>query len=273
MEEESNSNDMQARIKAALAQIENNEEVTILYACESGSRAWGFASAESDFDVRFLYTHPIDRYLRLDEPRDVLEYPVTSSLDAGVPLDISGWDMHKALRLLRKSNPSLLEWLESPVIYRESPVVTELREYVRQHFAYPAVFYHYRQMARHNWHQYIKDKEQVLRKKYLYVLRPLIALCYLEEHKTFPPIYFPRVLNDTPLEDSVRSHIEQLIDEKQAGSEMALGPADPVLNTFVDQQFARWSEPVFPALDYTAKYHAGTQQLNLLWQKILTGES
>ena len=94
-----------------LRRIEQAYDVRVLYACESGSRAWGFASQDSDYDVRFIYVHSRDWYLSIEDRRDVIEEPISDSLD------ISGWELRKTLRLLRKSNPPLLEWLKSPVVY------------------------------------------------------------------------------------------------------------------------------------------------------------
>lgn len=94
---------MREEILKRLTDIEGEEDVKIFYACESGSRAWGFPSADSDYDVRFLYRHPEEWYLSVDleEKRDVIERPINDDLD------ISGWDLRKALKLLRKSNPPL----------------------------------------------------------------------------------------------------------------------------------------------------------------------
>lgn len=103
---------MRERVLEELTRLEQEHDVTVLYACESGSRAWGFASPDSDYDVRFVYVQQPDWYLRVDEPRDVLERPLTDELD------LSGWELRKTLRLLRKSNPTLLEWLDSPLVYR-----------------------------------------------------------------------------------------------------------------------------------------------------------
>ena len=102
-----------ARITSILKEIEARHGVAILYACESGSRGWGFASQDSDYDVRFIYQNPRNWYLSIDEKRDVIELPINDELD------INGWDLRKALRLLRKSNPALFEWLSSPIVYRQ----------------------------------------------------------------------------------------------------------------------------------------------------------
>lgn len=109
-------NEVFQRVRNALAQVEAERNVRVLFACESGSRAWGFASRDSDYDVRFLYVHRRDWYLSVEDRRDVIEQPIADDLD------VSGWELRKALRLLRKSNPPLLEWLKSPVVYRHDPV-------------------------------------------------------------------------------------------------------------------------------------------------------
>ena len=109
-------NEVFQRVRDALAQVEAERNVRVLFACESGSRAWGFASRDSDYDVRFLYVHRRDWYLSVEDRRDVIEQPLADDLD------VSGWELRKALRLLRKSNPPLLEWLKSPVVYRHDPV-------------------------------------------------------------------------------------------------------------------------------------------------------
>jgi len=101
-----------SQIKAELARIEEDENISILWACESGSRAWGFESQNSDYDVRFIYLQRTEEYLRASDLRDVIEKPISDDLD------ISGWDLPKALRLFRKSNPPLLEWLQSPIVYQ-----------------------------------------------------------------------------------------------------------------------------------------------------------
>ncbi len=102
---------MENKIKIQLKKIEREHKVKILYAIESGSRVWGFASQDSDFDVRFIYVHHKDWYLSIESKRDVIEMPLEGDLD------INGWDLTKALGLFRKSNPPLYEWLQSPIVY------------------------------------------------------------------------------------------------------------------------------------------------------------
>ena len=104
---------MRKSIIESIQSIEKDEHVVAFYVCESGSRAWGFPSSDSDYDVRFLYMHPVDWYLSIEPKRDVIEKPIDNQLD------INGWVLKKALSLFRKSNPPLLEWLGSPIIYQE----------------------------------------------------------------------------------------------------------------------------------------------------------
>lgn len=101
-------------ITEKLNEIEEKENVKILHAVESGSRAWGFASPDSDYDVRFIYVRKKEDYLTLCEKSDVIEWQLDETLD------INGWDLKKALQLFHKSNATLFEWSNSPIVYRIS---------------------------------------------------------------------------------------------------------------------------------------------------------
>jgi uncharacterized protein len=230
---------MKEIIQQALQTIEKQEQIRILYACESGSRAWGFASHDSDYDVRFLYVRPQSAYLHLDLPRDVVELPIVDDLD------INGWDIFKALRLLQKSNPPLLEWLLSPIVYQEnSPAIAELRT-IAHNFTSPTIlYYHYSRMAARNYHDYIQ-KEEVILKRYLYVLRPLIALLFLEQQHSLPPTSFLETLARTELSPEINARIHGLIARKQAGDELGKGAPDTQLNTFIEEQLEQWHRRTF----------------------------
>ena len=99
---------MRETILRELDRIEAEHDVRILYAAESGSRAWGFASPDSDYDVRFVYVRKAFEYVRLDEPRDGIEH-VNDGL-----LDINGWDLKKAMGQFARGNATLFEWSGSP---------------------------------------------------------------------------------------------------------------------------------------------------------------
>src|SRR5258708_4563761 len=248
------------RVQHMLQTIATEKQVRILYACESGSRAWGFASADSDYDVRFFYARPRDAYLQLDSPRDVIEVPVVDELD------ISGWDIFKALSLLRKSNPPLLEWLFSPVVYLEqSPAIETLRGLAKELYSPAAMFYHYRHMAGGNYRQYIQGKDDVLVKKYLYVLRPIVALLYLEQRQEVPPTDFVMKLNCVEMSEVAEKHIYRLIVQKRRGDELGMGKPSSLLNEFIENHLHRW-QTVKPE---THKSQQFTQRLNEVLHSIL----
>jgi uncharacterized protein len=224
-----------AEIQSRLSGIEQSEGVRIIYACESGSRAWGFASTDSDYDVRFIYVRPVDWYLSIDveNQRDVIELPIEGDLD------INGWDLRKALRLLRKSNPPLLEWLGSPIVYRESgPEANALRELVKRFFCSTSCAFHYLSMARRNYQAYLQGDEISL-KKYLYVLRPLLAVKWIERGFGLVPTEF-RPLCDRLIDDSeLQSSIAELLEKKQSGIEMGKGPRIAIISDFVEKELLR----------------------------------
>lgn len=221
-------------IDARLGEVERERGVRILYAAESGSRAWGFASKDSDFDVRFIYVHPRDRYLSLRELRDVIEPPVDGLLD------FSGWDLRKALSLFRKSNPPLLEWLGSPIVYVDRDGLAErLRTLLAESFSPQRCMYHYLHMAQGNFREYLKG-DVVRLKKYLYVLRPLLACLWIERHGTMPPTEFRRTLDAADLPKPVREAVDDLLIRKMAGPELDDGPRIPALNELIEGMMARF---------------------------------
>jgi uncharacterized protein len=226
---------MEARIKTSLSAIEQNEGVQIFYACESGSRAWGFPSTDSDYDVRFLYIRPRDWYLSVDveKKRDVIEVPISDELD------VSGWDIRKALMLLKKSNPPLLEWLNSPIIYRQNFRITELlRELLPAYYSPVACFHHYLNMAQGNFKEYLKG-DIVWVKKYFYVLRPLLAIRWIEESDEIVPMTLGALIEKTVHDHELKATIADLIQLKQNGAELDRGPAIPRLSQFIKDELDR----------------------------------
>jgi predicted nucleotidyltransferase len=227
-----------ADILRGLAAIESDHGVRILYACESGSRAWGFASRDSDWDVRFLYVHPPAWYVSVAERRDVIELPIEDDLD------INGWELRKALRLLRKGNPAIQEWLHSPVVYRRTPGFVEaLHPLADAAFAPRAALYHYLHMARGNWRKHLRG-ETVRLKKYLYVLRPVLACQWLERGLGRPPVAFIGLMDALLPAGPLRYAVLDLVARKAAGDELGQGQAIPVLDAFLSSELARLSAGV-----------------------------
>lgn len=224
---------MNNKIQSELNRIERERGVRVLYAAESGSRAWGFASRDSDYDVRFIYAHQRDWYLSIDQPRDVIEQPIDSQLD------ICGWDVRKSLQLLRKSNPSLLEWLKSPTVYRADPEFSLLFGHLASEFySQERVFLHYLNMARGNARDYLRG-ETVRLKKYFYVLRPLLAARWIERKKGPVPMKFETLVDELVEENLVRIHIAVLTARKRAGEELDKAHRIPVISKFIDDELAR----------------------------------
>lgn len=226
---------MISRIKSELESIESASGVRILYACESGSRAWGFASTDSDYDVRFIYAHPRDWYLSMDVEyrRDVIERPLDDELD------ITGWDLRKTLQLLRKSNPPLLEKLDSPIVYRvDERFLSGMRQLAEEYFATTPCAYHYLHMARGNYREYLQCGTVRL-KKYFYVLRPLLAIRWLEQGRGMVPMLFREMLDAVLPEEDVRRCIDDLLAAKTGGVELDDGPRVPTLNDFIEAELSR----------------------------------
>ena len=226
-------NEIRQRIIAGLQSIAKEEDVTILFACESGSRAWGFPSANSDYDVRFIYLRPTRWYLTTQQKRDVIERPIDDELD------ISGWDLPKALQLLRKSNPPLLEWLQSPIIYHEkSTLRRRLRPLMRQYYSPISCMYHYLHMAENNYRNYLQG-DPVWTKKYFYVLRPVLACLWIEKGLGVVPIEFGKLVEKTVSNARLRREIDNLLRRKMAGEELDQGPRNRVIAAFLDTQMSR----------------------------------
>jgi predicted nucleotidyltransferase len=228
------------QIQAALRHLEGEESAKVLVACESGSRAWGFESTDSDYDVRFIYLRPARWYLTIDAGRDVIERPISDALD------LSGWDLRKALQLFRKSNPPLMEWLRSPIVYAESgSAASRLRAMMKDHYSPTSCIHHYLSMASGNNRQYLKG-ETVSLKKYFYVLRPLLACRWLEEGLGVVPMEFSVLLDRLVPQGALRDAILQLLKRKRAGEELDRGPRIAVISDFLDGEIARISQVEFP---------------------------
>ena len=221
---------MRNKIIQALEEIERRHDVSILYAIESGSRMWGFASQNSDYDIRFLYASRPDYYISVSRKRDCIEYT-----DKENDLDFSGWDLKKALGLLYKSNMSLYEWLRSPIIYRDSPHIHKFRTLADNFWDMKSLIYSYIHLARHNYKDYIDGKETIRLKKYLYILRTIAASINAMENSAVPPITMPELLLVIEKADKkVHSFLTGIIEAKKAGEELSAGNPDGYVNAWIE---------------------------------------
>ncbi len=217
--------DIQNVIVEKLKEIEDKENVTILHAIESGSRAWGFASPDSDYDVRFIYVRNSMDYLILNEPDDYIDWELNEVLD------INGWDLKKALKLFHKSNATLFEWANSPVVYYTTPTWQYIYANVQNYFSCKSAMYHYYGTANKNYHEYLLD-DNVKYKKYFYVLRPLLACHWIEEKKCPPPVLFDELR--CVMDENITPAIDRLLAKKIAMSEADKAPRIDEINHYIE---------------------------------------
>lgn len=202
-----------ATIRAKLDQIAREEGATLLLAVESGSRAWGFHSPDSDYDVRFIYARPVDWHLQVTPGRDVIERPISDELD------LSGWDLRKTLGLILGSNAVALEWLQSPITYAEAPGFrAALTEFARRSLRRAPVMWHYRRLAERQLTRQT-DPDGALRiKRYFYTIRPALALRWLRLHPgaATPPMDMDSLMAACDLPPDLQATILDLIAQKKA---------------------------------------------------------
>jgi len=223
---------IEQEIRHRLRDIEQEHSVVVLFAVESGSRAWGFQSTDSDYDIRFVYKHSLDWYLSINKKRDVIEYPME-----GV-YDFSGWDIQKALRLFAKSNPPLLEWLKSPITYLEQGDFRKnLLDLEKKYFSEKAAILHYLHMASGNYREYLKG-ETVQTKKYFYVLRPLLASEWIRKNRQSPPMEFEKLADEILHDKHVKTQVSDLLSRKRNNEELGKGASIPTLNRYIEEMLS-----------------------------------
>ena len=220
---------MEELIKSKLKEIEEKENIKILHCVESGSRAWGFASPDSDYDVRFIYVRSKEFYLRLDKTRDVIEWQLDDTLD------INGWDISKALFLLYKSNPTLFEWNSSPIVYKTTKEWERVATIINKYFVAKSGLYHYLSTAKSNYREYLKG-ETVRLKKYFYVLRPLLACKWILAEGTPPPMLFSELMAKY-LDESIIEDVLKLLDLKMNNPEITEGNRFKKVNEYLNTGF------------------------------------
>ncbi len=232
------SKEIHEQILDELHKIEDQHNLHILYACESGSRMWGFESVNSDYDVRFIYVKSLEWYLGIEEKkRDNYELLVNDLID------ISGWDLRKTLHLFNKGNPGLIEWLKSCYVYMENgSAIHQMRKLIEPFFSEITTIYHFLHMGKGNFDRYIKKKERVLYKKYLYVLRPILAVQWTATRHSSPPVLFQELVDNLSIEDQVREQIKHLVLVKKSGTELGEGNQIDVLHDYLGEQIDYWSK-------------------------------
>lgn len=238
-----------------LRAVERERDLRVIFACESGSRAWGFASNDSDFDVRFIYVRLAADYLKLQPPVDAFDQQGKDDFD------LAGWDIRKTAELMRKSNGPLFEWLDSPIVYEhDGDLSARLKALRAEYFDAKKTVYHYLSQAASVWKKHLADEQNPVRKKYLYTLRPLACVRYVAQHGHQPPTVFDAVLDRIDLPAETRQAIDNLVADKKANRELGAGPADAVLNDWITQNLAQ-GEAVAQTLPTSAADNTSLDQL------------
>lgn len=232
---------MKETILQSLAKIEEDFDVKILYAVESGSRAWGFPSKDSDYDVRFIYVHKKEDYLSIDQmgigkKRDVIDLPINDLLD------ITGWELTKALKLFRKSNPPLMEWLSSGIVYYQAfSTIDKMKELSKLVFAPNSCLHHYLNMASNNFKKCLQEGPVKI-KNYINVLRPVLAAQWIEKYNEVPPLDFHILMEDLLPEGELKDAIHTLLKRKISGDELDYELKIDVINHFLSGEIERLKE-------------------------------
>ncbi|WP_407485584.1 nucleotidyltransferase domain-containing protein [Elizabethkingia miricola] len=224
---------MKTKIIEKLRETEVKYNIEILLAVESGSRAWDFASPDSDYDIRFIYRHSKDWYLTPWDKDETITFMTEDDLDG------SGWDLHKTFHLLLKSNAALLSWFYSPIVYIENKSFTKLFEpLVDQCFSPIAVSFHYLSMSK----KYLEScrNDEVKLKSYFYCLRTALSGKWITEKKTVPPVLFGDLL--VLADSAIRTKIENLIALKATKGESYFHPNDWELFEFMERQISENEE-------------------------------
>ena len=229
---------MKKIIQERLLDIQKEKNIKILFSSESGSRGWGFPSPDSDYDVRFFYVRSKNEYLSISEGKDQYDFPINDLLD------INGWDIRKALRLMMKSNASPMEWLQSPIIYMEEPgIQEEIFELAKKYFIPRATAHHYLGISKNLFEQGIVGKEFKI-KKYFYVLRSLLSAKWIIDKNEIAPMEFHILMEQIQERKELVDAINILWEKKKIALEGALTSVQPIIHDFVKTEFARCDKAV-----------------------------
>jgi predicted nucleotidyltransferase len=259
-----------------LGKIEMLENVTIVFAVESGSRAWGFPSPDSDNDVRFFFVRPLSHYVGLTDMPDVINQPIDG------PWDLSGWDLRKALQLLLKGNATVGEWLSSPLIYREhGPLPYRLRDLIKRHATPESSARHYYGLAKSCYEREINSRPTVAQvealtqgtlikgvvevnyKKYLYAIRAACAISWISSYHEIPPMTLPALLSHDIIPAGARQRITDLLARKATMGEFGVGNRIVEIDDFIEKEIAWVKSSGFDKIEASEEFAEEADQLLL----------
>lgn len=215
---------MKAKIQNLLQQIEKDNNINIIFAIENGSRSWGMASKDSDFDVRFVFKRQLNDYITLNPAKNVINFAFDEKLKPcdvqGSLIDMSGFDIYKYLKLLLASNPTTIEWLNSPIVYYGDNNLP-LCEHMKENFNQERLFKHYFSLFRHNYWEFVQQAKAITYKKYLYSMRGLLNALYVYEFDKIPPLDLRMTVEELKslIPDNVYKKLQTVIEIKSQGLE------------------------------------------------------
>lgn len=219
---------MKTKINQYIKHLEAERNIKILLACETGSRAWGFPSPDSDYDIRVIYMHEKDWYLSLAPKRDHFNLMFEDNM-----LDITGWDLRKSLNLLYRSNAALLERIESPMVYcADKSFREEISKVAADFYAPIAVMYHYLSLTKKMLED-IEKSENIKLKRLFYALRSALVCKWILTHNERPPISIFKLMGGLSLSESIRQRILNLIAIKTTMDEFYMHSKEPEIITFI----------------------------------------
>ena len=241
---------MKDKIQNILQQIEQDNNIKIIFAIENGSRSWGMASKDSDFDVRFVFKRALNEYITLNPAKNVINFAFDEKLNPcdaqGSLIDMSGFDIYKYLKLLLASNPTKIEWLNSPIVYYGDNNLP-LREYMKENFNQERLFKHYFSLFRHNYWEFIQQAKAITYKKYLYSMRGLLNAKYVYEFDKIPPLDLRQTVKELEniIPPEVYKKIQEVIEIKSQGLErdviLRISEFDAYFNIELQKEFSNFN--------------------------------
>lgn len=258
-------NEIKETIIKTLKQTEDLRQIQIIHAIESGSRAWGFASPDSDYDCRFIYLHRPDWYISIQKRPDVIEYAPDAVYD------INGWDLIKVIGHIVKSNAVMGEWLSSGIIYQSRPEVAALLEQLATDYFNPiTVSYHYLSLAKKKFAEVSSNKTARL-KTYFYILRPIACLRYIEQYRQRPFMEYRKNLDAVLPPEQIYDKIIDLCNRKVLLDEADVIAPDPVLHTYIKSEIEHFNQ-LLPLMqfkknnDYEYADHILRKIIRMVWK-------
>lgn len=220
--------EMKNLVPRKLEEIEKEQGIRILYAAESGSRAWGTCRESSDFDVRFIFIRPPEDYLKLEEEKDVLEFPIEDGWD------MCGWDVRKLLKLLRGSNTQIYEWFASPIVYVDDGFSQRIRPLLEDCFCRKTACLHYLHQADLKNKKLLHTPRHKI-KHYMYILQHLGCVNWVLTHGAPPPLDYRQITATLP--EELAGDARELLRRKLAAETFT--EPDPALDKRIREERSR----------------------------------